>query len=180
MHGNIRIALLAILSLIRRSRAQIVLVVDTPTSARQCEPFDVIWNGGVTPYILSILPEAGDAIATFTNISGEEQDWVVNGTVGDSLVFHVEDGNGVVGSSHVFKVVAGKGIGCIVQASPSSTVPAGTVSHTSLSSSHPISGSNVPSTTPTPSPSPSNTSSTTPDPTTIATSPRHKPPSLQS
>ncbi|KAJ7629100.1 hypothetical protein FB45DRAFT_748609, partial [Roridomyces roridus] len=106
--------LLAILSLIGPSRAQIVPVVDTPTSARQCESFDVIWNGGVTPYILSILPEAGgNPIATFTNISDEEQGWVVNASIGASLLFQVEDGNGVVGWSHAFKVVAGKGIGCI-------------------------------------------------------------------
>ncbi|KAJ7312308.1 hypothetical protein DFH08DRAFT_822347 [Mycena albidolilacea] len=88
------------------------LVINTPVSAAQCEPLLITWSGGIPPYVMAVqinpiqpLPISGTDVTTDTSFT-----WIVNATLGQSLVLLVtdeENGSLHTVSSAPFTVIPG-------------------------------------------------------------------------
>ncbi|KAJ7476603.1 hypothetical protein FB451DRAFT_1243629 [Mycena latifolia] len=93
------------------------LVINTPSpGAAQCEPLLITWSGGIRAVQtnpIQPLPIAGTGPVPVTDTSFT---WVVNATLGQSLVLLVtdeENGSLHTVSSTPFTVIPGAGDGCI-------------------------------------------------------------------
>ncbi|KAI6008135.1 hypothetical protein F5J12DRAFT_826907 [Pisolithus orientalis] len=64
------------------------LTINTPANVVECEPTQLTWSGGQTPYYLSLVP-AGQPSATplmqFPNQNGTSYTWMVDLQAGTNL-----------------------------------------------------------------------------------------------
>ncbi|KAF8137732.1 hypothetical protein K438DRAFT_1881623 [Mycena galopus ATCC 62051] len=100
------------------------LEINTPCAiplshSPQCEPLLITWSGGIPPYVvrsnqpIQPTPIAGTGPIPVTETSFT---WIVNATLGQSLLLLVTDdeGDGLhTVTSAPFQVIAGAGDGCI-------------------------------------------------------------------
>ncbi|KAJ7196867.1 hypothetical protein GGX14DRAFT_700496, partial [Mycena pura] len=88
------------------------LVINTPVpGAAQCEPVLILWSGGVQTNPIQPTP-----LVDFGLVTGNSLTWIVNATLGQSLIFEVTDDEATglhTVTSAPFNVIAGVGDGCI-------------------------------------------------------------------
>ncbi|KAJ7104147.1 hypothetical protein B0H15DRAFT_808756 [Mycena belliarum] len=92
--------------------------INTPTvsnAAAECQPFLLSWSGGTPPWFVTIQtnPIGTSAVADFGQTSATSATWIVNATVGSSLLFQIKDSTGASASSAPFQVVTGSGDSCL-------------------------------------------------------------------
>ncbi|KAF7373880.1 hypothetical protein MSAN_00600200 [Mycena sanguinolenta] len=103
--------------------ARAPLEINTPASAAQCEPLLITWSGGISPYVVFFCSQAVQTnpiqptpLVDFGLVTGNSLTWIVNATLGQSLILEVTDdeANGLhTVTSAPFNVVDGAGAGCI-------------------------------------------------------------------
>ncbi|KAJ7830736.1 hypothetical protein B0H14DRAFT_3464596 [Mycena olivaceomarginata] len=102
------------------------LEINTPVpGAAQCEPLLITWSGGIRASTSSLVPLTLSVqtnpiqpmpLVDFGLVTGNVLTWVVNATLGQSLILEVTDdeANGLhTVTSAPFNVIAGAGDGCI-------------------------------------------------------------------
>ncbi|KAJ7865137.1 hypothetical protein B0H14DRAFT_3862303 [Mycena olivaceomarginata] len=99
------------------------LEINTPVpGAAQCEPLLITWSGGIPPYVVAYArvvqtnPIQPTPLVDFGLVTGNSLTWVVNATLGQSLILEVTDdeADGLhTVTSAPFNVIAGAGDGCI-------------------------------------------------------------------
>ncbi|KAJ7707690.1 hypothetical protein B0H17DRAFT_527994 [Mycena rosella] len=92
--------------------------INTPTAANpaaECQPFLIQWSGGTPPWLVVVQnsPPSGVAVADFGSRTDNEVTWIVNASVGTSLLFSIKDNTGLPQSSAPFQVTTGSGDSCL-------------------------------------------------------------------
>ncbi|KAJ7089125.1 hypothetical protein C8R44DRAFT_990942 [Mycena epipterygia] len=92
--------------------------INTPLSASECQPLLIKWAGGTPPYDVTVQtvqtnPAGTTPVADFPAQGGTSVTWVVNATVGTSLMLGIRGSGGLVAMSDIFTVTAGSGDSCI-------------------------------------------------------------------
>ncbi|KAJ9095367.1 hypothetical protein QFC19_007611 [Naganishia cerealis] len=62
--------------------------INTPPTLTVCQPTLLSWNGGSTPYFLSVIPggqASGAALKDFGEVSGTSTTWTVDLPAGTSI-----------------------------------------------------------------------------------------------
>ncbi|KAJ6618939.1 hypothetical protein B0H10DRAFT_2217210 [Mycena sp. CBHHK59/15] len=96
------------------------LEISTPVpGAAQCEPMLITWSGGNPPYVVVYArtnPIQPTPLVDFGLVTGTSLVWIVNATLGQSLILEVTDDEATglhTVTSAPFNVIAGAGDGCI-------------------------------------------------------------------
>ncbi|KAJ6477766.1 hypothetical protein C8R45DRAFT_1157707 [Mycena sanguinolenta] len=96
------------------------LEINTPVpGAAECEPLLITFSGGSPPYFVAYArvvqtnPILPTPLAKFAPVTGTSLTWIVNATLGSSLILDVKDSTGVIATSAPFTVITGAGDGCI-------------------------------------------------------------------
>ncbi|KAI6154845.1 hypothetical protein BKA82DRAFT_4072159 [Pisolithus tinctorius] len=91
------------------------LTINTPANVVECEPTQLTWSGGQTPYYLSLVP-AGQPSATplmqFPNQNGTSYTWMVDLQAGTNFNIALKDGTGATAYSDIITVQAGSSTSC--------------------------------------------------------------------
>jgi len=113
------------------SLAQSQVTVNTPPQLVECQPIQITWSGGVSPYFLSVFPDGNPSVVlenlSNSSISGTSFTWEVNIASGQSVGFAVRDSTGVTGQSAAVGIQAGTSTTCVGQ-SVSGSAASGTTS----------------------------------------------------
>ncbi|KAJ7931528.1 hypothetical protein B0H13DRAFT_2308674 [Mycena leptocephala] len=117
------------------------LTINTPVpGAAECQPFLITWANGVPPYFVTCVhvqnnPPSGTPVVDFGQQTGTQLTWLVNQTLGTSLIFQIKDNTGLTASSAPFTITAGSdscigagGGGGTPGSSTSGTTPTGPAS----------------------------------------------------
>ncbi|KAJ6548600.1 hypothetical protein B0H19DRAFT_1265411 [Mycena capillaripes] len=73
------------------------LEINTPVpGAAQCEPLLITWSGGIPPYVVAYAPVLHEIphpmpLVDFGLVTGTSLVWIVNATLGQSLILEVTD-----------------------------------------------------------------------------------------
>ncbi|KAJ6506637.1 hypothetical protein C8R45DRAFT_1208685 [Mycena sanguinolenta] len=95
------------------------LEINTPVpGAAQCEPLLITWSGGIPPYVVVVQtnPIQPTPLVDFGLVTGNSLTWIVNATLGQSLILEVTDDEATglhTVTSAPFNVLVGAGDGCI-------------------------------------------------------------------
>ncbi|KAJ7512775.1 hypothetical protein B0H11DRAFT_1947319 [Mycena galericulata] len=83
-------------------------VLDTiKTSALTCEPLLLQWQGGETPWTLSIIATDGSVLEDLETSAATSFHWTVNFEAGTVVAARVTDSTGATATSNTFKVQSG-------------------------------------------------------------------------
>jgi len=91
------------------------LAINTPTNVVECEPIQFNWNGGQSPYYLSLIPAgqpAAPPLKTFPTQSGTSYTWNVDLQSGTSVTAEIKDSTGAINYSDMFTIMAGSSTSC--------------------------------------------------------------------
>ncbi|RSH87460.1 hypothetical protein EHS25_003370 [Saitozyma podzolica] len=97
------------------------LQIFTPASLVQCQPVLVSWQGGTSPYFVSIIPggqTTAAAIKNFGQTSATSLTWTVDIPAGQSITFKIVDSTGNINYGSPLTIQSGSS-GCL---SPNSTI----------------------------------------------------------
>ncbi|EIN04875.1 hypothetical protein PUNSTDRAFT_107721 [Punctularia strigosozonata HHB-11173 SS5] len=100
-------------------------MINTPTSAVQCQPVLLSWQGGAPPYFLSVLPGGQPSAAALEDLgeqTGTSLTWTVDIAAGTSLGLTLRDSTGALAQSGQFTVQGSSDSSCIGKNSLSSSV----------------------------------------------------------
>lgn len=92
------------------------LTINTPSNPVICQPLLLTWNGGVSPYFLSILPgnqPSAPPIHDFGQINSNSLTWIVNIKAGIILGLTLRDSTGSIAQSSPFTVQDGPDNSCL-------------------------------------------------------------------
>jgi hypothetical protein len=99
--------------------AQNSFTVNTPANAVVCQPVLVSWQGGQSPYYLSVLPgntPSGQALENLGTFNGTTFTWTVNIAAGTSIDLTVRDSSGQTAQTAPFTINAGSDSSCVGKA----------------------------------------------------------------
>jgi len=99
------------------------LTIATPASLYTCQPVQLSWSGGTSPYFVYIIP-GGDTtsqLAQFGQMDGTTYTWTVDIAAGTSIGVGVTDANGVSQYSAPVTINAGSSTDCVGSSSGSAS-----------------------------------------------------------
>jgi len=117
--------------------AQNSFSINTPANAVVCEPLLISWEGGLSPYYLSVLPgntPSGQALENLGTFNGTSFTWTVNIAAGTQLDLTLRDSSGLIAQSAPFTINPGSDSSCVGNA-VSGSAGTGTAAATSGSGS---------------------------------------------
>ncbi|SCZ98831.1 BZ3500_MvSof-1268-A1-R1_Chr3-1g05649 [Microbotryum saponariae] len=124
-----RISVFSALSLVSAALAQ-SLLINTPTSLIECQPYAVTWSGGTAPYYVSVLP-GGQLSATALTTLGEQPTtsttytWTVNIASGTTVTLKVLDSAGNSAYTAQVTIQAGSSNTCLTASKIRQSITAG-------------------------------------------------------
>ncbi|KAF8554391.1 hypothetical protein OG21DRAFT_1522464 [Imleria badia] len=94
--------------------------LNTPSSVVECEPVQITWSGGSSPFYLSGLRNSihpgstpnGAALESFPSVTSSPYIWTVNIASGTSIGFTLIDGSGATAQTAAVTVSAGSSTSC--------------------------------------------------------------------
>ncbi|KAJ7127038.1 hypothetical protein C8R44DRAFT_112400 [Mycena epipterygia] len=94
------------------------LTINTPTASTVvvCEPLQLAWSGGTSPYFLIIIPggdTSGSVLKTFDTTNSTAITWTVDIAVGIAITFAIKDSAGTLAYSDQDTVLNGTDTSCI-------------------------------------------------------------------
>ncbi|KAJ7265422.1 hypothetical protein B0H12DRAFT_1100696 [Mycena haematopus] len=114
-------SLLVLASSVGVAVAQTALEIFTPPQPPvQCQPTLITWQGGVPPYIVSVIDNSVDPttpIVTFTGLTNTSITWVDTAPPGDILLFTIKDSTGAPQNSSPMTVPPGGSNSCLTPSS---------------------------------------------------------------
>ncbi|WVR03707.1 hypothetical protein IAU60_000702 [Kwoniella sp. DSM 27419] len=129
------------------------LTINTPASVVECQPAQITFSEGTSPYILAVIPGgqvSAAAIATIgDSITSSPVTWNVNLAAGTSITLKITDATGTIAYSSPLTIQAGSSQSCLNSSVSTSGLSTGAIT-TTISSSGTASaqsGSNQVSTT---------------------------------
>ncbi|KDE07321.1 hypothetical protein MVLG_02365 [Microbotryum lychnidis-dioicae p1A1 Lamole] len=122
-----RISVFSALSLVSAALAQ-SLLINTPTSLIECQPYAVTWSGGMAPYYVSVLP-GGQLSATALTTLDEQPTtsttytWIVNIASGTTVTLKVLDSAGNSAFTAQVTIQAGSSNACLTASTTAGAAP---------------------------------------------------------
>ncbi|KAH8924107.1 hypothetical protein BT69DRAFT_1280885, partial [Atractiella rhizophila] len=123
---------------------QDALVINTPSSAVECQPIAISFSGGTAPYYISVIPGGQPSAAALVQFPDQTAagsiTWTVNIAAGTAITFAIRDGDGSTNYSDQLTIQEGTSDTCLTQsASVSSAGGVATLSAVSGSDSASVS-----------------------------------------
>ncbi|KAJ6515276.1 hypothetical protein C8R45DRAFT_955923 [Mycena sanguinolenta] len=168
MRSAVAVSLVVLASSVGVALAQTPLEIFTPPQPPvQCQATLITWQGGMPPYIVSVLDNTVDPttpVIQFTGLTNTSITWIDHAPAGDELLFTIKDMTGLSENSAPMTVATGGSTSCL-SSSSSGTGSASSTSSTgsapSGSSKSAVSSSSVVSTTTVTTTTPLTTTTTT-------------------